>query len=92
MCATALKLPWGATTLRRAGSNPSADIDRSRRSNDTNRKKKCSASGSDRIATMAREREQLSARMQQLHGISKDAADARIDAFANGTKKHGEGG
>ena len=103
MCATALKLPWGATTLRRAGSNSSADIDRSRRSNDTNRKhlnpmdpareqKKCSASGSDRIATMAREREQLSARMQQLHGISKDAADARIDAFANGTKKHGEGG
>ena len=49
-------------------------------------KKRCSAPGSDRIDRISREREQLSARMQQFYGINKDAADARIDAFANRTE------
>ena len=47
-------------------------------------KGECSAPGGDRIATIAREREELSARMQQFYGISKDAADAHIDAYAKG--------
>ena len=52
--------------------------------------KKCSVPGTDRIDGIAGEREQLSARMQQFYGISKDAADARIDAFANRTEVHTE--
>lgn len=52
-------------------------------------KGECSAPGGDRIARIAREREELSARIQQFYGISKDAADAHIDAYANRTGDHG---
>ena len=54
-------------------------------------KGECSAPGGDRSDGIARERERLSARMQQFYGISKDAADAHLDAFANRTGDHEAG-
>ena len=51
-------------------------------------KGECNAPGGDRIDRIARERAQLSARIQQFYGISKDAADAHIDAFANRARDH----
>lgn len=37
----------------------------------------------DHLDKIAGEREQLSGKIQEFYGVSKDAADAQIDAFAD---------
>ncbi len=42
----------------------------------------------DHVEEIAGKRDQLSGKIQQFYGISKDAADAQIDAFAERNKDH----
>ena len=42
----------------------------------------------DNLDTIAGQRDQLSGKLQDFYGISKDAADAQIDAFADRNKDH----
>lgn len=45
----------------------------------------------DHLNQIAGERDRLSGKLQQFYGISKDAADAQIDAFAQRHKNHKAG-
>ena len=51
-------------------------------------KKQWSALTDDNLDTIAGQRDQLSGKIQDFYGISKDAADAQIDAFADRNKDH----
>ena len=51
-------------------------------------KKQWSALTDDNLDTIAGERDQLSGKIQDFYGVSKDAADAQIDAFADRNKDH----
>lgn len=51
-------------------------------------KKQWSALTDDNLDTIAGQRDQLSGKLQDFYGISKDAADAQIDAFADRNKDH----
>jgi uncharacterized protein YjbJ (UPF0337 family) len=42
----------------------------------------------DHLDKIAGQRDQLSGKIQQFYGISKDAADAQIDAFAERHKNY----
>jgi uncharacterized protein YjbJ (UPF0337 family) len=46
-------------------------------------KEEWSALTDDHLDRIAGEREQLSTKIQEFYGVSKDAADAQIDAFAD---------
>ena len=54
-------------------------------------KQEWSALTDDHLDKIAGERDQLSAKIQEFYGVSKDAADAQIDAFANRNKDHKAG-
>lgn len=51
-------------------------------------KEQWSALTDDNLDTIAGQRDQLSGKLQDFYGISKDAADAQIDAFADRNKDH----
>ena len=51
-------------------------------------KEQWSALTDDNLDTIAGEREQLSGKIQDFYGVSKDAADAQIDAFAQRNRDH----
>lgn len=51
-------------------------------------KEEWSALTDDHIEKIAGERNQLSEKLQEFYGISKDAADAQIDAFADRIQDH----
>lgn len=42
----------------------------------------------EHLDDIAGQRDQLSAKIQDFYGISKDAADAQIDAFVGRNKEH----
>ena len=54
-------------------------------------KEEWSALTDDHIEKIAGERNQLSEKLQEFYGISKDAADAQIDAFADRIQDHPAG-
>ena len=51
-------------------------------------KEQWSALTDDNLDQIAGQRDQLSGKIQDFYGISKDAADAQIDAFAQRNKDH----
>lgn len=54
-------------------------------------KEQWSALTDDNLDQIAGQRDQLSGKIQDFYGISKDAADAQIDAFAQRNKNHRAG-
>lgn len=54
-------------------------------------KEQWSALTDDNLDQIAGQRDQLSGKIQDFYGISKDAADAQIDAFAERNKDHRAG-
>jgi uncharacterized protein YjbJ (UPF0337 family) len=51
-------------------------------------KKQWGALSDDNLDKIAGQRAQLSGKIQDFYGVSKDAADAQIDAFAERNKDH----
>ena len=54
-------------------------------------KEQWSALTDDNLDQIAGQRDQLSGKIQDFYGVSKDAADAQIDAFAERNKDHRAG-
>lgn len=51
-------------------------------------KKEWGAFNDEHLDDIAGQRDQLSDKIQNFYGVSKDAADAQIDAFAQRNKDH----
>jgi uncharacterized protein YjbJ (UPF0337 family) len=51
-------------------------------------KEQWGALSDDNLVKIAGQRDQLSGKIQDFYGVSKDAADAQIDAFAERNKDH----
>ena len=54
-------------------------------------KEEWSAFTDDHLDSIAGQRDQLSSKIQEFYGVSKEAADAQIDAFAERTVNPGKG-
>ena len=54
-------------------------------------KEEWSAFTDDHLDTIAGQRDQLSHKIQEFYGVSKEAADAQIDAFAERAGNPGKG-
>lgn len=54
-------------------------------------KQEWSAFTDDHLDSIAGQRDQLSSKIQEFYGVSKEAADAQIDAFAQRAADPGKG-